>query len=91
MSWEEKERVRAKLANRINNEDELVIMSEEERSQPQNRALATARLQTLVAQALRVPKKRRPTSPTKASKIRRLESKKRLSQVKARRKRLSTE
>ena len=91
LSWEEKERVRAKLANRINNEDELVIMSEEERSQPQNRALATARLQTLVAQALRVPKKRRPTSPTKASKIRRLESKKRLSQVKARRKRLSTE
>ncbi len=86
---EEKFRIREKLANRINNEDELVIMSEEERSQPQNRALAVARLQTLVAQALRVPKKRRPTRPTKASKFRRLEIKKRRSQVKERRRRLS--
>lgn len=82
LSDEEKERIRAKLKNRINNEDELVIMSEEERSQPQNRELAIARLQTLVAQALRVPKKRRPTRPTRASKIKRLESKKIRSQIK---------
>ncbi len=88
LSDAEKARVREKLANRINNEDELVIMSEEERSQPQNRALATARLQTLVTQALRVPKKRRPTRPTKASKIRRLESKKLRSRVKVARRRV---
>mgnify|MGYP001596543067 CR=1 FL=1 len=42
---QEKARVREKLANRINNEDELVVMSEEERSQPQNREIAIARLQ----------------------------------------------
>lgn len=90
LSWEEKERVRAKLANRINNNDELVIMSEEERSQPQNRELAIARLQELVTQALKVPKKRRPTRPTRTSKLKRLESKKRRSQVKARRSHLST-
>ena len=85
---EEKDRVRMKLANRINNEDELVIMSEEERSQPQNRALAVARLQALVAQALHVPKKRRPTRPTKASKLRRIEAKKQRSETKSARRRV---
>ena len=80
---EEKGRVREKLANRINNEDELVVMSEEERSQPQNRELAIARLQSLVTQALRVPKKRRPTRPTKASNLRRIEGKKIRSQTKS--------
>ncbi len=80
---EEKMRVRIKLANRINNKDEVIIMSEEERSQPQNRALAVARLQTLVNKAVQVPKKRRPTRPTLASKLKRLETKKIRSQVKA--------
>ncbi len=82
LTLEEKARVRIKIANRINNDDEVVVMSEEERSQPQNRALAVSRLQALVARALYVPKKRRPTRPTKASKLRRIESKKRRSQVK---------
>ncbi len=85
LSEEEKNRVREKLVNRINNEDELVIMSEEERSQPQNRELAIARLQELVEQAIFVPKKRRPTKPTRSSKLKRLESKKIRSQVKAHR------
>ena len=80
---EEKGRVREKLANRINNEDELVLMSEEERSQPQNRERAIARLQELVTEALHVPKKRRATRPTKGSKLRRIESKKIRSQVKS--------
>ena len=83
LNWEEKNRVRIKLANRLNNNDELVVMSDEERSQPQNRALAVARLQMLVAKALHVPKHRRPTRPTKASKLRRRESKKIRSRVKA--------
>lgn len=85
LSLEEKMRVRMKLANRINNADEVVIMSEEERSQARNRALAVFRLQSLVARALRVPKKRRSTRPTLASKLKRLESKKIRSRVKARR------
>lgn len=82
LSVEEKARVRTKLANRINFLDELVVSSERERSQPQNRALAIARLEALITRALHVPKKRRPTRPTKASKIRRLESKIRRSRVK---------
>lgn len=85
LSWEEKMRIRAKLANRLNNNDEIVVMSETERSQPQNRAQAVARLQSLVAHALHIPRKRRPTRPTKASKIRRIESKKIRSRVKSKR------
>ncbi len=86
LSWEEKERIRVKLANRINNEDELVVMSEEERSQPQNREIAIARLQELVTGALHVPKKRYATRPTKGSKLRRIEGKKQRSEIKSGRK-----
>lgn len=82
LNWDEKNRVRIKLANRLNNNDELVVMSEEERSQPQNRALATDRLQALVKKALQIAKKRRATKPTKASKLRRIETKKIRSQTK---------
>lgn len=80
---EEKVRVRAKLAGRINANDEVVVTAEDERSQAQNKLLAIARLQTLVARALSVPKKRKATRPTLASKLRRLESKTKRSQVKA--------
>ncbi len=83
LTAEEKAQVRLKLANRINNNDEVVILSEEERSQLQNRISAVSRLQTLVKRALHVPKRRRPTRPTKASKIKRLETKKRQSLLKA--------
>ncbi len=88
LSEEEKNRVREKLANRINNEDQLVVVSEEERSQLQNRELAVAKLQELVNGALYVPKVRRATKPTKSSKIKRLESKKIRSQIKTARKSL---
>lgn len=81
-SDDEKDRIRLKLANKLNNEDEIVIMSEEERSQIQNRELAIERLQKLVNQAIFVPKKRKPTKPTKSSKIKRLESKKMHSKIK---------
>lgn len=89
LSDEEKARVRGKLANKINNEDELVVMSEEERFQPQNREIAIARLQELVAGALRVPKKRFPTRPTKGSKLRRIEGKKQRSETKTARRRVA--
>jgi len=85
LNWDEKNRIKIKLANRINNAGELVVNSEEERSQLQNRAKAVARLRALVAQALKVPKKRRATKPTKASKLRRLESKTHRSDLKTKR------
>lgn len=81
-SEEEKFRIRMKLKNRLNNYDEVVVDSEEERSQTQNRDLAVSRLQSLVVEALKVPKKRRATRPTKSSKLKRLESKKKRGEVK---------
>lgn len=79
---EAKSLIRAKLANRLNNADEIVIQADEERSQAQNKERAIERLNSLVAQALSVPKKRRPTKPTMASRRERLEVKNKTSRLK---------
>jgi ribosome-associated protein len=52
------------------------------RSQSRNRELAEERLAETVRRALLIPKKRRPTKPTRAAKEARLESKKRQSHKK---------
>jgi len=77
LSEAEMERVKSVLANRITNEGEIVITSEEERSQRTNLERAYFRMEALISSAARLPKKRRPTKPSKAAKERRLESKKR--------------
>jgi ribosome-associated protein len=56
------------------------------RSQSRNRDLAEERLADLVRRALVIPRKRRPTKPTRAAKEARLESKKRHSSKKRNRK-----
>jgi ribosome-associated protein len=48
-----------------------------------NRAEAIARLQSLVAAAAHLPRKRRATRPTRSSRLKRLESKRRRGEVKA--------
>ena len=78
----DKLRLRTKLANRINSNDELFILAETERSQTQNIAEAIKRMQKLATAALHVPPRRRPTRPTKGSKLKRLESKKIRSKLK---------
>lgn len=75
LSDEQKERVREKLKNRLTNNDEILVTAEDERSQAQNREQVIARFQEMVAQALIIPKKRRPTKPTRSSKERRLQTK----------------
>ena len=55
----------------------LRAVAQDERSQWRNRELATERLVESLRQALRVPRRRRPTRPTKASKERRLDQKRR--------------
>lgn len=84
-SDEEKARIRAAAANRLNAEDELVVSAEDERSQQRNRETAVARLRDIVRRALVPMKPRRPTKPTRASKERRLEAKKREGRKKAER------
>jgi ribosome-associated protein len=61
----------------------LLIDSREHRTQAQNREAARARLLALLKHAAKRPRKRRPTRPGKAAREKRLQSKKRLSEVKA--------
>jgi ribosome-associated protein len=76
LSEAELERVKTFLANRISSNGEIVITSDEERSQKVNLERAYFRMNVLVASAARLPKKRHPTKPSKAAKEKRLESKK---------------
>jgi ribosome-associated protein len=70
---------------RISREGVLVIKAQQHRSLERNREEALARLHELVARAAHVPKARRPTRPTRASRKRRLESKQRRGEVKKQR------
>jgi ribosome-associated protein len=60
----------------------LRAIAQDERSQWRNRELAVERLIETLREALKVPRKRRPTKPTAASRRRRLEQKKRRSETK---------
>ncbi|MEX1050600.1 MAG: alternative ribosome rescue aminoacyl-tRNA hydrolase ArfB [Gemmatimonadales bacterium] len=69
-------RILRKLGTRIDGRGNLRVVSDAQRSQVQNRAAAIARLQSLVATALVLPKVRRPTKPTKGAVERRIAQKK---------------
>jgi ribosome-associated protein len=60
----------------------LRSVAQDERSQWRNRELATERLVEHLREALRVPRRRRPTKPTAAAKERRLQEKRRRSEIK---------
>ena len=60
----------------------LRAIAQDERSQARNRELATERVVEQLREALRVPRRRRPTKPTAGSRERRLESKRRRSATK---------
>ena len=77
-----KERLRALAGKRMISDDVLLIDSREHRTQAQNREAARARLNALLEQAAKPPKKRRPTRPKPAAREKRMESKRRRSQVK---------
>ncbi len=82
LSEAERDRVRSRLAGRLTVEGELVVYAQDERSQVLNRSAALARLEALIVKAAHRPKERRPTSPTRASRERRLAGKKARSEVK---------
>jgi len=78
----EMELVRARLAARINTEDEIVVSAQEERSQVQNRERALNKLIALIVAAARRMPPRIPTKPTRASKESKLTTKRRRATVK---------
>ena len=84
---EQRARLLDRLASRVDGEGRLRIVASESRSQLRNREAATERLREVVAAALAVPKPRKRTRPTRASKAARLESKRRRSALKRDRRR----
>ncbi len=75
LSEPETVRLRSVLAGRITGEDELLVVSSEERSQQINRERAYLRLEALILASARLPKNRKASKPTRASRERRLSSK----------------
>jgi len=73
---EQRTRLLDKLSSRLTTEGSIRVVASDMRSQSRNRDLAEERLAELVRHALVVPRKRKPTKPTRAAKEARLESKK---------------
>jgi ribosome-associated protein len=80
---EVKERLLRRGDQRITRAGVVVIKAQQHRSLEMNRAEALERLHELVARAAHVPKKRRPTRPTRSSKEKRIQGKKIQSRLKA--------
>jgi ribosome-associated protein len=74
-----------RLGPRLDSIGRLRLVSSSSRSQLRNREDVTARLQSVVAAALVVPKTRKKTRPSRAAKAARLEGKRRRSAIKQRR------
>jgi ribosome-associated protein len=78
--------VRARLerlaGSRLTNDGVVVITAQRHRTQARNRQDALDRLIDMIRQAAVAPRKRRPTKPTRASRERRIEGKKRRAGIK---------
>ena len=75
-------RLRTLAGRRLTREGVLVITAQRHRTQERNRTDALERLVDLLRRAAERPKRRRPTRPTKASRERRIEGKKRRGAIK---------
>ena len=86
LSEDEKALLKDKLQSRLTKNSELILQSDESRSQHKNKERVTLRFLELIKQGLVKPKQRKKTKPSKASKLRRLREKKILSEKKNNRK-----
>lgn len=75
-SAEQKKLITVKLSNRINKEGFLQIISDEDRSQFQNKQNAIHRIVYLITESLKIEKLRKKTKPGKVAIAKRLEGKK---------------
>ncbi len=85
LSETERYRISSRLSTRLDSELTLTISVEDERSQYRNREIALDRIEKIIAQANHQEKKRIPTKPGKAAKLRRLVAKKTRSGIKSNR------
>src|SRR6185436_14477521 len=86
-----KSRLLRRSDQRVTRTGMVVIKAQAHRSLEMNRAEAIARLNELVAAAAYIPKKRRPTRPTRGSQMKRLEGKTRRGNIKALRRKSGTD
>jgi ribosome-associated protein len=86
LSGEQKQRIREKLFNRINTEGMLQVKSQVHRTQIANKEEVIEKINVLVHEALQVKKTRIPTRVSRAIQQKRLESKKKQSEIKQGRK-----
>jgi ribosome-associated protein len=77
-----RDRLTRLAGSRMTNDGVIVIIAQRHRTQVRNREDALDRLVELIRQAAVRPVKRRPTRPTKASRERRIEGKKRRGGIK---------
>lgn len=91
LSITEISRIISKLKNRLDSNGLLTISVEDERSQYRNREIAIERIEAIIILANHQEKRRIPTKPGKAAKLRRLVTKKTISRIKANRNKPRTE
>ena len=77
--------IQSKLKNQINNEGELLIVSQEERTQLRNKQVVIRKFRELLKKALFIPKKRLKVKPTASMIAKRLDNKKKHSEKKSNR------
>ncbi len=82
LSDEQRRRLLERLGGRINARGYLRVVADERRSQLRNRAAAVERLNSVVSDALKQPKKRKKTRPPRAATERRLDEKRQRGNVK---------
>jgi len=85
---QQKELLLKKLAPYITTEGDLLLTSQESRSQTENKEIVIAKLNSLLKKAFSKPKARKATKPTKSSKVKRVDTKKRHAEKKQWRKKL---
>lgn len=83
LSDAEKERLYAKLSHKLTKEGLLILQCDTHRSQHKNKDEVIARLLMLLKKNLAIPKKRKPSKPTKSAIEKRLKTKKKAAQKKA--------
>jgi ribosome-associated protein len=86
---EQKAVILEKLANKITGNGYLLVKNRTERSQLGNKKKVTEKIDHLINNALIIRKKRKATSPTKASQAERIKTKKEKSLIKQARKKIN--
>jgi ribosome-associated protein len=82
IKFEVRDRLLIRLRARLSKDGVLIVHADRHRSRQRNREMARERLRSLVETALYQEPPRRPTKPTRASRLRRLEAKRHRGKVK---------